>query len=157
MLKHASFLTLLLLSSWTFADPAILNGANGADCQIPLKPNCYSCKKGINQIDFQPVNENDLNILVVSSEATAICENVDEKVRIPFFNKLDIVTLPYEVKLSNKDLPKVWCRIEDSDNNLYFSKKWKTLLKVEVQGAKYKVTKKVFCQDGILARRMAKR
>ena len=136
-----------LLLSTAKADPAILNGGSGADCQIPVKIDPYKGKVRL-FLDSSKSDENDVTIVSTGTVATADCESIDVKVRKNALNQLDLSTLPLEIKFKGKDFKRVYCRIEDSDGTQYFTRDWKSLVKVELAGTKFKVTKKILCIDG---------
>ena len=136
-----------LLLSTAKADPAILNGNSGDDCQYPVKIDPYQNKVRL-FLDSSKSDENDVNITSTGTIATADCESVDLKVRARALNQFDLSTLPLEIKLRGKDYRRVYCRIEDSDGTQYFTRDWLSLVRIELQGAKFKVTKKLSCVDG---------
>ena len=139
----------LLLSPYVSADPAILKGANGVACQIPN--NQYD--PATTQLDFTPADENDVLIYTHPSlygvRADGVCFNIDKQVKPAFINQLNIM-LPYVVSYNSlKGKTKTWCRMEDSDNNVYFTRKWRSLLKIEqVAPNNVKITKLIICADG---------
>ena len=104
-------------------------------------------------LDFTPADENDVLIWTHPSQhgalADGICFNQDIKVKPGFINQLNIA-LPYVVQFNSlKGKSKVWCRMEDSDNTVYFTRKWRSFLKVEQVGLNnIRVTKLIICADG---------
>ena len=140
----------LLMAPYAKADPAILKGANGVACQIPL--NAFNPLVG--QYGFTPADENDVKIATLSTpsgiRAFGTCNNVDLKVDKKFVATI-APSLPFEVKINSDKLSyrKIFCRMEDSDNIVYYSKDWKSLIRIELVGTgQVKVTKKLRCLNG---------
>lgn len=132
------------------ADPAILKGANGVACQIPNS--VFGPAAG--QHDFTPADENDVvistSVGLAGARATGLCRNVDQKVFGPFINAI-APALPLTVKYNslNGGGQKTFCRMEDSDNVQYFTRKWRSLLKIEqVSATSVRITKLLLCVDG---------
>lgn len=139
----------LLMAPYVKADPAILKGANGVACQIPNSP--YGALR--TQLDVTPNDGDDVEINTNPSEydvlADGECTGKDVK-QLPAYVDDTWPSLPYEVKYNylNKK-GKVFCRMEDSDNTVYYTRRWKSVLKVE-QTAPNNVTLtyKLICLDG---------
>ena len=157
MLKHVSLLTLLLLLPlWAFADPAILKGASGADCQLPLPPNPY-----VDELDYWPSDREGVNLFEIGGKAGVRCDDVDihrKRGLGPEVLGFDItaVPLPYRIAYRGKNFRNLWCRIQDSDGNLYFTRNWASSLEISAAGpGLYRVEKRLLCREGIPVRKKA--
>ena len=133
------------------ADPAILKGANGVACQIP---NNHS-NPLVTQFDVTPNDVSDVEINTKLTQfgirADGVCRGQDTK-EIPLFIQNAFPGgLPFIVKHNNikNKHSRAFCRMEDSDNTVYFTRKWLSLLKVEQAGLNnLKITYRIICLDG---------
>lgn len=133
------------------SDPAILKGANGVACQIPNN----LLDASVTQFDATPNDVSDVEINTKLTQfgvlADGACRGQDTK-EIPAFIKNAFPALPYQVKFNNlkgKYGAKIYCRMEDSDNTVYFTPKWFSLLKVQQAGINnVKITYQIVCLNG---------
>ena len=130
-----------LLVPGAAADP-YMNAKTGA-CHLPLDMYYQG-----DEWHYHPSEEEGIDMPVWKGRATGECLEVAEKSKPGLIADLALPALPYTLKL-NGNKTGFLCRMVDSNGTVYYTARWNSLFKVETNGAKLKITKALFCRQGI--------
>ena len=145
----ASVLVGLLLPMVALGDPAI-NTVNGY-CHVG-----YDAFNQMNEIFFNPSEENGADIVVFNSQADGVCASEDVKVApallAAFFPPPGSYTLPYKIVLTGAKTGFL-CRMKVDGGVTYYTNQWRSVVTVKTGSGGLVLDKKLVCRDGVARKR----